>query len=381
MWVLRIADRVRLAGPGALGAALVPTGGWLLPVGGPFCAIAKDAPPASSAATIVRPLRVVIYLPPTQLKPRSPWTDKKRGCEPIRSGWTAWNMSHLPETRAVALGAALSELASFSATLQSLQRFASAAARQIINLPAGSIVGCALAEAGLLFEASVTQFRLNIPRLFDGTRMAGGRRFMRDRKKREVAGLNRRAFVVLIPGAAIGFAGCTTRPAQQVYLGPTRQDVTYVTREKPGTIVVDPANHFLYLVEKGGQAVQYQVGVGKEGYGWSGIATVHDKQQWPDWYPTQDILDRKPEIRKYMVQLRSGYGMHGGPENPLGARALYLWQGRVDTLYRIHGTNEPESVGHDVSAGCIRMRNDDVTDLYDRTKVGTKVVVLTGHSV
>ena len=153
MWVLRIADRVRLAGPGALGAALVPTGGWLLPVGGPFCAIAKDAPPASSAATIVRPLRVVIYLPPTQLKPRSPWTDKKRGCEPIRSGWTAWNMSHLPETRAVALGAALSELASFSATLQSLQRFASAAARQIINLPAGSIVGCALADAGLLFEA------------------------------------------------------------------------------------------------------------------------------------------------------------------------------------------------------------------------------------
>jgi len=262
-----------------------------------------------------------------------------------------------------------------------LQRFASAAARQIINLPAGSIVGCALADAGLLFEASVTQFRLNIPRLFDGTRMAGGRRFMRDRKKREVAGLNRRAFVVLIPGAAIGFAGCTTRPAQQVYLGPTRQDVTYVTREKPGTIVVDPANHFLYLVEKGGQAVQYQVGVGKEGYGWSGIATVHDKQEWPDWYPTQDILDRKPEIRKYMVQLRSGYGMHGGPENPLGARALYLWQGKVDTLYRIHGTNEPESVGHDVSAGCIRMRNDDVTDLYDRTKVGTKVVVLTGHSV
>ena len=212
--------------------------------------------------------------------------------------------------------------------------------------------------------------------------MAGGRRFMRDRKRREVAGLNRRAFVVLIPGAAIGFAGCATRPAQQqVYLGPTRQDVTYVTREKPGTIVVDPANHFLYLMEKGGQAVQYRVGVGKEGYGWSGIATVHDKQEWPDWYPTQDILDRKPEIRKYMVQLRSGYGMHGGPENPLGARALYLWQGKVDTLYRIHGTNEPESIGHDVSAGCIRMRNDDVTDLYDRTKVGTKVVVLTGHSV
>jgi lipoprotein-anchoring transpeptidase ErfK/SrfK len=205
-------------------------------------------------------------------------------------------------------------------------------------------------------------------------------------------GISRRAFVALVPSAfvpsafvpsaAIGLAGCVTQqPAQQVYLGPTRQVVTYVTREKPGTIVVDPDNHFLYLVEKGGQAVQYQVGVGKEGYGWSGIATVHDKHEWPDWYPTHDILDRKPEIRQYMVQLRSGYGMHGGPENPLGARALYLWQGKVDTLYRIHGTNEPESIGHDVSAGCIRMRNDDVTDLYDRTPVGTKVVVLAGRSV
>jgi lipoprotein-anchoring transpeptidase ErfK/SrfK len=121
---------------------------------------------------------------------------------------------------------------------------------------------------------------------------------MRDQDR----GISRRAFVALVPSAfvpsaAIGLAGCVTqRPAQQVYLGPTRQDVTYVTREKPGTIVVDPDNHFLYLVEKGGQAVQYQVGVGKEGYGWSGIATVHDKQEWPDWYPTNDILDRKPEI-------------------------------------------------------------------------------------
>jgi len=121
--------------------------------------------------------------------------------------------------------------------------------------------------------------------------------------------------------------------------------------------------------------------VGKEGYGWSGVATVHDKQEWPDWYPTRDILDRKPEIRQYMVPLRSGYGMHGGPDNPLGARALYLWQGKIDTLYRIHGTNEPESIGHDVSAGCIRMRNDDVIDLYQRTTVGTKVIVLAARSV
>ena len=119
-----------------------------------------------------------------------------------------------------------------------------------------------------------------------------------------------------------------------------------------------PGNHFLYLVQQGERALQYDVGVGKEGFGWSGVATVHAKQEWPDWYPTADILQRKPEIRQYMVPLQSGLGMTGGPNNPLGARALYLWQGKVDTLYRIHGTNEPESIGHDVSSGCIRMRNE-----------------------
>ena len=208
-----------------------------------------------------------------------------------------------------------------------------------------------------------------------------GRRFMlkEDLPKRD-RWPDRRVFVALLPGAAFAFAGCATRPAQPVSYGPTQKLVTYVTRERPGTIVVDPANHFLYSVQKGGQAVQYEVGVGKEGYGWSGVATVHNKQEWPDWYPTRDILDRKPEIRQYMVPLQSGYGMHGGAENPLGARALYLWQGKIDTLYRIHGTNEPESIGHDVSAGCIRMRNEDVIDLYERTSVGTKVIVLAGNA-
>jgi lipoprotein-anchoring transpeptidase ErfK/SrfK len=124
---------------------------------------------------------------------------------------------------------------------------------------------------------------------------------------------DRRAFVALVPGAAFWLAGCATRPAQPVSYGPTQKLVTYTSRERPGTIVVDPANHFLYAVQKGDQAVQYEVGVGKEGYGWSGVATVHNKQEWPDWYPTRDILDRKPEIRQYMVQLQSGYGMHGVP--------------------------------------------------------------------
>jgi lipoprotein-anchoring transpeptidase ErfK/SrfK len=191
---------------------------------------------------------------------------------------------------------------------------------------------------------------------------------------------SRRSFIAILPGAALILAGCVTAPVQPRYVGPTYKVVSFPTRERPGTIVVDPANHFLYLVQNGGQAIQYQVGVGKEGYGWSGVATIHDKQEWPDWYPTSEILERKPEIRQSMVQLQSGLGMHGGPDNPLGARALYLWQGKKDTLYRIHGTNEPDTIGQDVSAGCIRMRNEDVVDLYNRTPIGTKVVVLAAHS-
>jgi len=176
-------------------------------------------------------------------------------------------------------------------------------------------------------------------------------------------------------GAASCLAGCASRSTaiDPAYL---RQSVRYDTREKPGTIVVDPSNHFLYQVQEDGGAMRYGVGVGGEGFGWSGVATVHDKQEWPDWYPTEEILARKPEIRSAMIELRSGLGVPGGPENPLGARALYLWQGNKDTLYRIHGTNEPWTIGKSVSAGCIRMTNQDVVELYDSTRVGTKVVVL-----
>jgi lipoprotein-anchoring transpeptidase ErfK/SrfK len=190
----------------------------------------------------------------------------------------------------------------------------------------------------------------------------------------------RRTFISLLPGA-LALSGCVTTQSQPRYTGPAYRLVDYQNREKPGTIVVDPGNHFLYWVQDARQALQYEVGVGKEGYGWSGVATVRSKQEWPDWYPTPDILQRKPEIKQYMVQLQNGIGMTGGPNNPLGSRALYLWQGKVDTLYRIHGTNEPDSIGHDVSSGCIRMRNESVVDLYDRTLIGAKVVVLaTGSS-
>jgi len=155
-----------------------------------------------------------------------------------------------------------------------------------------------------------------------------------------------------------------------------RREVDYAGAEAPGTIVVDPAARFLYLVAEGGRALRYGVGVGKEGFTWSGIATVNSKQEWPDWYPTAEMLERRPDIVAMLEDLPSGRGIAGGPRNPLGARGLYLWQGKVDTLYRIHGTTEPYTIGQSVSSGCIRMTNEDVIDLYDRTPVGTKVVVL-----
>ena len=158
-----------------------------------------------------------------------------------------------------------------------------------------------------------------------------------------------------------------------VYL---RTTLYYPTPETPGTIVIDTRHHFLYLVGQGGQAVRYGVGVGREGFGWSGIATIRNKQEWPDWYPPREMLARQPEIMRAMTTLQSGIGMHGGPGNPLGARAMYLWQGNKDTLFRIHGTVEPWTIGKNVSSGCIRMINQDVIDLYQRTAVGAKVVVL-----
>jgi lipoprotein-anchoring transpeptidase ErfK/SrfK len=193
---------------------------------------------------------------------------------------------------------------------------------------------------------------------------------------------SRRAFLLMLSGAAAALAGCTAAPLRSADADAAAgyKAVRFETEEAQGTVVVDPPNHVLYLVQGGGQALQYEVGVGKEGYGWSGVAYVHDKQEWPDWYPTKEYLDRRPEIRQAMSELPSGLGMRGGPDNPMGARAMYLWQGKTDTLYRIHGTNEPDTVGHDVSAGCIRLRNADVVDLYNRTPVGTKVVVLPPHS-
>jgi lipoprotein-anchoring transpeptidase ErfK/SrfK len=155
-----------------------------------------------------------------------------------------------------------------------------------------------------------------------------------------------------------------------------RKEINYQTSQPPGTIIIDPASHYLYHVLPGGRAMRYGVGVGREGFGWSGIATIHDKQEWPDWYPPPEMFARQPDIKKYMSDLQSGSGMPGGADNPLGARAMYLWEGNKDTLFRIHGTNEPWTIGTSVSSGCIRMINQDVIDLYNQTPVGTKVIVL-----
>jgi lipoprotein-anchoring transpeptidase ErfK/SrfK len=186
-----------------------------------------------------------------------------------------------------------------------------------------------------------------------------------------------------VAGGVCGFvlfalAACATTTPVPREADPAfaRRVVTYPSPAPPGTIVVDPGSHFLYLVQGGGQAIRYGVGVGSEGFGWSGLAMVHSKQEWPDWYPPTEMLQRKPELKEHMSQLQSGLGMPGGPDNPIGARALYLWQGNKDTLYRIHGTNEPWTIGHNVSSGCIRLTNDDIADLYSRTPVGTKVIVL-----
>jgi lipoprotein-anchoring transpeptidase ErfK/SrfK len=146
-----------------------------------------------------------------------------------------------------------------------------------------------------------------------------------------------------------------------------RQLVVFTHTEPPGTLVVDPKRHFLYLMREGNTAIRYGVGVGREGFSWSGTATVGRKAEWPDWIPPKEMLLRQPELPERMP---------GGPDNPLGARALYLFVGNKDTLYRIHGTREPWTIGKNVSSGCIRLLNEEIADLYLRTPIGTRVVVL-----
>jgi lipoprotein-anchoring transpeptidase ErfK/SrfK len=156
-----------------------------------------------------------------------------------------------------------------------------------------------------------------------------------------------------------------TGPAQ---LAPNlrRQEVSFPTKEPAGTIVVDTPNTYLYYILGGGKAIRYGVRVGRDGFTWTGVQKISRKAEWPDWHPPPEMIDRQPYLPRFMA---------GGPGNPLGARAMYLGS----TVYRIHGTNQPSTIGKFVSSGCIGMLNEDVSDLFDRVKVGTRVVVLPGN--
>ena len=154
-------------------------------------------------------------------------------------------------------------------------------------------------------------------------------------------------------------------PDENVELDPEfrKQMVLYRTNEPPGTIIISTAERHLYLIQGGGRALRYGIGVGRDGFQWQGMVNITKKAEWPDWTPPPEMIARQPYLPRFMA---------GGPGNPLGARAMYLGS----TLYRIHGSNEPWTIGTNVSSGCIRMRNEDVIDLYGRVKVGTKVVVI-----
>jgi len=142
-----------------------------------------------------------------------------------------------------------------------------------------------------------------------------------------------------------------------------RQIVDYATREAPGTVIVDTPNTYLYYVLGNGKALRYGIGVGREGFTWNGVQHVARKAEWPDWHPPAEMIERQPYLPRFTA---------GGPGNPLGARAMYLGS----TVYRIHGTNDPTTIGKNVSSGCIRLTNEDVIDLYDRVQNGAKVIVL-----
>jgi len=157
--------------------------------------------------------------------------------------------------------------------------------------------------------------------------------------------------------AQVGNENATLAPRLQ------RQVVNYATREAPGTVIVDTPNTFLYFVLGNGKAIRYGIGVGREGFTWSGVKHIARKREWPDWYPPAEMIQRQPYLPRMMA---------GGPGNPLGSRAMYI----AGTVYRIHGTNNPTTIGKQVSSGCIRLTNDNVIDLFKRVQVGAKVIVL-----
>ena len=174
------------------------------------------------------------------------------------------------------------------------------------------------------------------------------------------------AVPALPPGPERDAAWMKLAPQARIDPALARTTVDFATKEPVGTVIVDAGERRLYLVQPGGKALRYPVSVGKAGMSWTGRAEIDRKLEWPDWNPPPEMIGRRPDLPPRL---------EGGPLSPIGARALYLARDRKDTLFRIHGTNEPELIGQAVSSGCIRMLNEDVMDLYERVPVGTKVVV------
>jgi lipoprotein-anchoring transpeptidase ErfK/SrfK len=175
------------------------------------------------------------------------------------------------------------------------------------------------------------------------------------------------------PGERFAIRGFDYRKIKSVFL---RQTVAYNGPENPGTVVVDTSTRHLYFVEEVGKATRYGVGVGREGFAWSGNARINMKRDWPDWIPPSEMVSRSPEIVAELQPTPRGLGVPGGPRSPLGARAMYLFGEGRDLGYRIHGTTEPGTIGTSVSSGCIRMINQDIAHLYARVAIGTPVAVL-----
>jgi Uncharacterized protein conserved in bacteria len=171
--------------------------------------------------------------------------------------------------------------------------------------------------------------------------------------------------------AALGLpvleAATPRKPKEQFW----RKKVRIQTSEAPGTIIINTSTKYLYFVEGKNRATRYGVGVGRDGFGWSGTVRVGRKAEWPDWWPPKEMIARERRKGRILPEM-----MPGGEDNPLGARALYLYKGGRDTIYRIHGTNQPWTIGQNMSSGCIRMMNEDVIHLYKRTPVGAKVIVI-----
>jgi lipoprotein-anchoring transpeptidase ErfK/SrfK len=182
--------------------------------------------------------------------------------------------------------------------------------------------------------------------------------------------MNRRSLIFALAATTLspGFAHAAKKRKREPYAGAFWVD--FKTPEQPGTIIINTEQRALYHVQSGGEAIRYGVAVGKAGFDWAGIAKVGRKVEWPTWTPPREMIRRKPELAQWAD------GMPGGEENPLGARAIYLYARGRDTLFRIHGTNEPWSIGTAASSGCIRMLNEEVEILYDAIDVGTKVIVL-----